>query len=133
MSGNEIWGKRFTALLTAYFRRSLAVTSQRLWQPSLPISPHYRQKLLVVTRHDLSTVSIRAFSIPPRKNDSSGETPQLLSVVTTRSSAGVSRAVTMTVRVTRLAAVYFPILVECSKQIELTYDGDLVERAKAQR
>jgi hypothetical protein len=39
----------------------------------------------------------------------------------------------MTVRVTRLAAVYFPILVECAKQIELIYYGDLVERAQAQR
>ena len=37
----------------------------------------------------------------------------------------------VTERSLRLAAVYFPILVECAKQKELIYYGELVERAKA--
>lgn len=37
----------------------------------------------------------------------------------------------ITERSLRLAAVYFPLLVECAKQKELIYYGELVERAKA--
>lgn len=37
----------------------------------------------------------------------------------------------VTERSLRLATVYFPMLVECAKQKELIYYGELVERAKA--
>ena len=43
----------------------------------------------------LNTASTRALSMPPRKNVSLADTPQLLSVVTTRSCEGALRAVMM--------------------------------------
>ena len=46
----------------------------------------------------LNTDSTRALSIPPRKKVSLADTPQLLSVVTTRSCEGALRAVMMAMR-----------------------------------